>query len=316
MSEFFAVLAFSFSVTGPIFVILALGVWLKRVGMLTDAFIDAGSRLVFGIALPALLFVSISQTRLEEAANVALVVVAAAVTVVAYVLLEWLVGRTRLPASDRGVVVQGAFRSNLGIIGLAYCINAYGEAGLIAASLYVGLITILFNVLAVVTLSRSLHKRQGPGRVLRGIATNPLIIAILLALPVSWAELALPAVLLQSGRYLADLTLPLALLCTGAALNFASLRASPQGTLIAAVAKLVLIPLFATLAGIAWGFRGIELGILMLMSSAPTAAASYVMVRAMGGNATLAANIIAVTTLGSLLTTSAAITILRATGLM
>lgn len=41
------------------------------------------------------------------------------------------------------------------------------------------------------------------------------------------------------------------------------------------------------------------MGILLLMSSAPTAAASYVMTKAMGGNATLAANIIALTTLGS-----------------
>jgi hypothetical protein len=47
------------------------------------------------------------------------------------------------------------------------------------------------------------------------------------------------------------------------------------------------------------------------MSSAPTAAASYVMVRAMGGNATLAANIIVLTTLGSLVTTSLIMFLLR-----
>jgi hypothetical protein len=64
------------------------------------------------------------------------------------------------------------------------------------------------------------------------------------------------------------------------------------------------------------GFQGIDLGVLMLMSGAPTAAASYVMVRAMGGNAVLAANIIAVTTLGSILTTSLGVLVLRAAGLM
>jgi hypothetical protein len=52
------------------------------------------------------------------------------------------------------------------------------------------------------------------------------------------------------------------------------------------------------------------------MSSAPTAAASYVMVRAMGGNAVLAANIVVLTTLGSILTTSLGITVLRGMGLM
>ncbi len=71
---------------------------------------------------------------------------------------------------------------------------------------------------------------------------------------------------------------------------------------LAAAGKLLLVPLLFVGGGVAWGFRGMELGILLLMSSAPTAAASYVMVRAMGGNAALAANIIALTTLGSLFT--------------
>jgi predicted permease len=59
-----------------------------------------------------------------------------------------------------------------------------------------------------------------------------------------------------------------------------------------------------------------RLGILLLMWSAPTAAASYVMVRAMGGNAALAPNIIALTTLGSLATTSVGIVLLRNLGLI
>lgn len=54
----------------------------------------------------------------------------------------------------------------------------------------------------------------------------------------------------------------------------------------------------------------------MLMGAAPSAAASYVMARAMGGNGALAANIVAITSLGSLGTTTVAITVLRFYGLM
>ncbi len=313
MSDFLQILAFSFSVTGPIFVILALGVVLLRTGMLTDAFIDAGSRLVFNIALPALLFISISQTRIEETANFALVGFGLGATLAVFVVLEWVAKLCVQPERDRGVVVQGAFRSNMGIIGLAYCVNAYGEAGLVAASLYLGLVTILFNILSVITLQRSLHRGGGGlGRMARGIATNPLIIGIVAGLVVSWTGLPLPQIALKSGQYFADLTLPLALLCTGASLNFRSLRNEIGSTALASLAKLVAIPLLFVSGGALFGFRGIELGVLLLMSSAPTASASYVMVRAMGGNAPLAANIIALTTLGSLLTTSAGITLLRA----
>ena len=109
---------------------------------------------------------------------------------------------------------------------------------------------------------------------------------------------------------------PLALLCTGATLDFRSLRAEAGNTLLAATGKLVAMPLVFTLGAWAVGFRSMELGVLMLMASAPSAAASYAMVRAMGGNATLAANIIALTTLGSLLTTSAGVSLLRGFGLI
>ena len=59
-----------------------------------------------------------------------------------------------------------------------------------------------------------------------------------------------------------------------------------------------------------------DLGILFLLSASPTAAASYVMTRAMGGNAGLAANIIVLTTLGSILGSSLGITLLRGMGWM
>ncbi len=317
MSNFFHILAFSFSVTGPIFVILALGVILKRVGMINDAFVEIGSRLVFNVTLPALLFISISKTHISESANFPLIAYGAAATLLAFFLSEWLARLLVFPAEDRGVVVQGVFRSNMGIIGLAYCANAYGEAGLVAASLYLGLITILFNILSVITLSRSLHqKSQGVAPILKNIAKNPLIIGILLALPVSWLQVPLPAVLLKSGEYFAQMTLPLALLCTGAALDFHSMRQDMAKTVGASVGKLVLIPALFAVGAIGLGFHGMDLGIVLLMAFAPTAAASYVMVKAMGGNAVLAANIIAMTTVGSLLTTSLGITLVKSIGLM
>lgn len=312
MSDFLDVLAFSFSVTGPIFLILALGVWLMRIGMVTDAFVEAGSRVVFTFGLPSLLFLSVGRTHIGDSANFTMVAFGVIGTVLTWLLLEWIAARTITPAADRGVVVQGAFRSNLGIIGLAYCVNAYGPAGVSAASLYVGLVTIVYNVLAVITLSRSLHRSSSPLRILKGIATNPLIIGIVLALPVSIFSIPLPSLVQQSGQYLADLTLPLALLCTGASLDFRSLRNALGNTLVAVVGKQVIIPLLFTAGGYALGFRGVDLGVLMLLASAPTAAASYVMVRAMGGNSALAANIIALTTLASLLSTSIGITLLRA----
>lgn len=317
LTEFFDTLVFSLSVTGPIFVILGLGAGLKRIGMMTDAFIEGGSRLVFTVTLPALLFINVSQAHLDTSTNFTVILIGLAATFFVWIVSEWLARAVVKNPRDRGVVVQGIFRSNAAIIGLAYCANAFGPAGLAAGSVYIGLVTILYNILAVITLSASLNaKQQSLRSVLRAVALNPLIIGIGLAIPVSLLGLALPKVLLKSGEYFANMTLPLALLCTGATLNFRSLRDDPRDTLAATIGKIIIVPILFTSVGVALDLRGVDLGVLLLMSSAPSAAAGYVMVRAMGGNAALAANIVALTTVGSLFTTSAGIVILKGFGLI
>lgn len=317
MNEFLASFSFALTVTGPTFIVLVLGILFKRIGLLSEGFIEGGSRLVFNVSLPILLFMSISQTQFDKSANIAIVGYGIAATLLSFFLLELIAYFVVKPPQDRGVVVQGSFRSNMGIIGLAYCANAYGQTAIGAASLYLGIITILFNVLSVITLSRSLHTGTSSiSSIIKGIATNPLIIGILLALPFSYFQWHLPAMVLKAGDYLSHLALPLALLCTGASLNFRSLQQAMGNTMGASLAKLVFVPAIFGSGAYLFGFRGIDLGIIMLMSFAPTAAASYVMVRAMSGNAALAANIIALTTLGSLFSTSIGIMILKSWQLM
>ena len=316
LTDFLQTLSYSFSVTGPIFLTLLLGAILSWKGFITDAFVDVGTRLVFNITLPSLLFISISKTNIEQTANLALIVYGVLATLGIYLLLELLAVRLVQPREDRGVVIQGAFRSNLAIIGLAYIVNAYGETGFAAASLYLAFVTMLYNVLSVVTLNRSLNQLSSLIDRFMEIVKNPLILSILLALPVAWAEIPLPAVILKTGDYFAQMTLPLALLCTGASLNITAFRNESFNALLATAGKLLLAPLLFTAGALALGFRGIDLGIIFFMSSAPSAAASYIMVRAMGGNSGLAANIIALTTAGSLFITSAGITLLHGLKLM
>ena len=310
MQAFLDILIFSLSVTGPIFVLLAFGMALRWRKFIDDAFINTSSRLVFNFCLPTLLFVSLAQPGSLQG-EWGLVLLGVIMTLLTFALLEWAAHYWVHPPADRGVVVQGAFRSNMGVIGLAYCVNAYGERGLTVASLYLGIVTILYNVLAIFTLSRSLGVGTHWGQLAWRMVSNPIIIGITLGLAVSALSLELHPVVAKSARYVADLTLPLALLCTGAALDFRSLRQALGNALMASTGKLVLIPLSFTIVGALVGFRDIELGVLFLLASAPTAAASYVMVRSYGGNSALAANLIAMTTLGSLFTTSLGILALR-----
>lgn len=316
MNAFWEVVQFSLSITMPIFFILALGVLLYRIQLINDAFIEVASKLVFNITLPALLFISISKTPVSENTNFSLVIYGMSAVLVTYLILEWIAALSIPEKADRGVVVQGAFRSNMGIIGLAYCVNAYGEEVFSVASIYLGGVTILFNVLSVITLNKAMEREGNLINTVKSILKNPLIISITSAILVSSTGIQLPETVLRTGDYFAQMTLPLALLCAGATLSFKTMQFNMSSTLIATGGKLILTPVLIIMGGYFLGFRGMDLGVLMLMSSAPSAAAGYVMVRAMGGNAILSANIIVITTVASLLTTSLGVTLLRAYGLI
>jgi predicted permease len=90
MPNFLATLNFSLSVTFPIFVVMALGFWLRRCQLINDNFIDISSKLTFNITLPALLFISVTKTQADSSSNLKLILFGLGVTLIVFLLLEYL----------------------------------------------------------------------------------------------------------------------------------------------------------------------------------------------------------------------------------
>lgn len=309
---FWQSLSFSLSVTGPICILLFLGWFLKRIGIIHDAFVDNASKLVFQITLPTLLFLGIVNSNQSVEINPTFIFFGLIANITFFLFTTYSCKFFIKDKQDHGVIIQGGFRANTAIIGLAYVANVYGDSGVAVAAVYVASTTILYNILAVICLTSSessigLKKIKG---VLFSIAKNPLIIGIMLGVLLLALNIKVPKILVDTGQYFANMTLPLALLCTGATLNLGELRSKGLNAWFASFYKLLLAPILITGAAYLWGFSPIEIGLLFFMTAAPTAAASYVMARSMGGNANLAANIIAITTAGSLITCSVGISIL------
>tara|TARA_Y100000782_G_scaffold28123_2_gene31443 strand:+ start:53202 stop:54206 length:1005 start_codon:yes stop_codon:yes gene_type:complete len=311
-------LSFTANIVAPIFFIVFLGYLLKRMHIIDDNFINTASKLVFVITLPALVFMSISRTDFHAVFNpeqLGFVFI----SILIFFIGLWVIGKYWIKQpQDLGVFIQGGFRSNYGIIGLAVSYNLFSDSGLAQASLLLALVIPLFNVLSIIALALPAKKTgvSSFSSTVFEIVKNPLIIAVLLALPFSYFDFQLPEVAEKTGRYFANLTLPLALLAIGGSLNLASLRSTSAHATWATISKLILMPLILTFAAWSYGFKGQDLAMLMILFGCPTAAASFVMAKGMGGNAELAANIILMTTLGSVLTLSAGIYLLRVTAVI
>lgn len=297
-------LQFSASITGPICLMLALGVIFKRMNLINENFIDVASRMVFQVTLPALLFLSIVGSKHDFSSSMPLILFGLIANFAFFLFTTWTTRRSVPNPKDQGVVIQGGFRANTAIIGLAYMANTYGNSGVALAAIYVASMTMLYNIQAVITLTPkgSTSGLQAAKLMFKTLTKNPLIISIVLGMICYFLAVPIPQVVEKAGHYFANMTLPLALLCTGGSLDIRSLRDDKVAAWISTTYKLVLAPLMITVAAMIYGFRDMELGLIFLMSASPSAAASYVMARAMGGNAALAANIIAMTTVFSLVT--------------
>jgi malonate transporter and related proteins len=311
-----ATFSFAVSITAPIFLVLVLGIALKRLAIINDEFIKASSRLVFNIGLPVMLFNSCASADFSQIADTRLLIAGGLMTFAVFFLSHFTAHWHIQDVRDRGVFVQGAFRGNLVILGLALCAKAYGPAGVAMASLPVAMTVVIYNALSVYTLNTSLatNTEYAGRKIAKDIAKNPLIIGIALGLIANGFQFHAPGVLQDSANYLGQMVLPLALICIGGALDLRQLHSSKDGALAASIWKLVASPVIACGIALALGVHGQSLAVLFLLAASPTATVSFAMVQAMNGNAKLAANIIVQTTVFSLVTMTAGLWLLQVSG--
>ncbi|MBD8681009.1 AEC family transporter [Pseudomonas sp. CFBP 13719] len=299
------------NVTAPVFAMLFLGYGLRRIDWINDNFIKTASALVFNVCMPSLLFLGIYHADLRSALKPGLLVYFVVATVGSFAIAWWIATK-RCPQVDRGVFTQGAFRGNNGVIGLALAGSMYGDYGISLGSILAGLVIVLYNSLSVVVLAiYSPNIKSDPLSICKSILVNPLIISVVMAVPFAWLQVPIPNWVLTSADYVAQMSLPLALICIGGTLSLAALRSSGSVALSASAVKMILLPIVGTFGAWLLGFRGAELGILFLYIGAPSASVGYVMVRASGGNYSLAAAIIVITTLAAAITTNIGIFLLQ-----
>ena len=315
----------------PVFLVIALGAALRRGGFCSAAFVRTAGRLVYWVALPALLFVTIARSSGVQPAALTVFGIVMAGTA-ACVAAGYVVARLlRMPARQRGAFVQAAFRGNLAYIGLAvvlYGFDSIGAAGPGArttAALALGPIVPIYNVLAVLVLLAGQRKMgwHAVRRITWQIVTNPLLLASVAGLVWSWARWPLPTAAAPTCDVLAQAALPLALLCVGAALG-APASADPTGArprgcssrrrwayaLAAGTIKVGVAPLVGFAAAMAFGAGADETAISLILLACPTAVASYVLAEQLDADHTLAAAAVVVSTLLSVIALSVVVALI------
>ena len=310
-------------ITLPVILLVVLGVVLKTRGAIDERFIATASRLVFNVSLPVLMFMAIVSASASLENHGALVVFALLAALSAFALTLIVARVVKVSTLQYGAFVQASFRSNLGIIGLALCINAFPVEGALLGAIILAVVTPLYNFLSVWVLAGG---DVGWKDQIIATAKNPLIIAIALAALVNISGFTLPQFALSTGSALAAMTLPLALIGIGGSLalpklglsklNLPKQEGSNNVTLLSVALKILILPILIIMVAVMSGIRGPELMVLAIMFSSPTAAAAFVMASAMGADEKLTANVIAISTLRAAVSMTSFIYVLNLSGLV
>jgi len=304
---------FTGNVVAPVFLLVALGYFLKKINVINENFVDVTSKFVFNVSLPALVFINIADIDLSTAIDLKQIVYIYGATLISFFII-WIISIPFIKeAKNLSVFVQGAFRSNFAIVGFAIISKLFGSFALGKAAIILAFILPLYNILAVIILTVPFRKEKKLNlkSTLAEIILNPLIVAVIVALPFSYFNIKIPSVVNLTAGFLAELALPLALVGIGGSLNLPNIKKASGLAFSSSAIKVIFIPLLLTFGSYYFGYRGLNLGIMFVLFACPTAIVSFIMAEAMGANSKLAGNIVLISTIASVFTIAIGIVILK-----
>ncbi|MBR5314135.1 MAG: AEC family transporter, partial [Clostridia bacterium] len=314
-----------FNSVAPIFLLVLFGMLLKKIGFLKEDFCKIADKFVFKVALPFELFKSVSQTAFKEifsAENIAVILFFIVGITVVFVLMCLLVPVFLKDNAKCGSFIQGAVRGNFAIFALPLATNMFGEAGKIAATPLLPVVTIMFNIIGVVVFCIFAPKDQtkkGKLEIVKQIALsiikNPLIIGIVIGFAFSLVKVhlgfAVPQFALKPISDVASCAVPFALISIGVNFNPANLKGRIGIAALGMAVKNMILPVIALAVAILMGFRGLPLTMVLVSFGSPTSVSSYIMAKNMHGDSELAGQILLLTTVCSLFTVFMLIFVLK-----
>ncbi len=298
----------------PIFLLILIG-WLTVKARLFKAEAsDVLSDFVFKIAVPTLIFRTLAEADFHGASPFKLWI-----TYFAGVAITWAAGQlvtTYIFKQDLRVSViagiSSAFANNI-FIGLPLVGRSVGNDGIVAISILLVIHLPIMMIAGTILMEYATHKVVGGERrsaftvlkqVGRNLATNPLVIALLLGLCFNMIGTSMPVVFTTVIDQIAAMAGPAALISLGMALTKYPVRGNLHISATITAFKLLLLPACVWAMAHLLGLSPAWTSALVLTSCVPTGINSWLLANRFGIGHSIAASTISISTLFGVLTVS------------
>ena len=275
--------------------------------------------IVFKIFLPCMLFYNVYQSDIgaEIQSRIKLCIWAAGGLIILFILLCLIVPKVVKQENQQGVVIQGIFRSNYVIFGVAVVQNMYGSKSTTTAAILSAILVPMYNFLAVVALSIFGEKRETDWKkIIMDIVKNPLILSSMLGVVFSLLGIRLPTAVDTTVQDLAKLSTPIAFMILGGDLDFSKVKGNLKLSSVVLTIKLIILPLIMIPMVVMMGYRDADLLSALLAYQTPVAVSSYIMAQQAGADGQLAGQLVVFSSVLSIFTLFMTIFILRMLGML
>ena len=297
------------TVTSVLLVIMT-GYALSRFLMTDPSFWQGVSKLCYWVLFPIMLVKVLAGADFTGAwvGDLVMLLWGALLLMVVFSLLS---GRILgLSGPSTSSILQGNLRHNT-FVGIAIMGDMLGVRGIELAALATGILVPTVNVLCVVIMMRLNASDMGKGEqtmkrlIVKELARNPLIIAVVLGIAINLSGLSIPALIAQTMDLLSRAALPMLLMAVGASMKFRAISSNWQALLSVLLGKGFLMPGFALAVGLLLALPAEVIMVAVVFTALPTAAAAYALAQQLKGDVSFMADIISVQTLVSMVTLTA-----------
>lgn len=298
-----------------LFIMMLAGFAAGKLGILKGETVRSLSRFLLDFTLPALVIISMQKPFSPELRDQAMRVLGLSAVVygAAFPLAYGLTALyRRAPAAEKGVHRFAMCFSNVGFMGFPVALSVLGRESLFMVSVY----NIPFQILAFsvgIVLIRGAGRRgggadapKGPAlkRLLAGAKAfmNPAVLAAVIGFALFLLSVRIPEPLYSAMELLGDTTTPLAMAVIGAVLagsKLAAVFSNPRIWLTTAY-RLALHPLIVYGLAAAFGLKGLELAVPVLIAAMPVAANTTILAGVYGGDEVSASGLVFISTILSL----------------
>ncbi len=298
-------------------VLIAVGFFAAKRGLLTESLENALSRLTIKIAIPALLFCNtLSFVSLDFIRSLGwLLLIPPASLLVGYGLGYLAAKLFRVPAKDLGVFLVMFALSNCAFIGIPVTKAIFGDAGMPYVVTFFPANTAVFWTLGNLGIARDGGKKPDSfTNTVKQIFSPPLLgflfglVAVILGFRLPGTAvgmdhaIVIPKFLAEALTYLGGLTVPVSLLTTGAVLSRMGKDAVHVGRtgLLALLGRMIIMPAITLGMCLSFGAPAILTNVYTMISCMPVMSQCVIMSSLHGANNRLSAQMLTLSTLLSM----------------